>query len=220
MSDDLLVTKATGSCTASETVSVQEDRRLTTDVAQMPGEDLPGEASVRFFESNDVVSGVIAVVGLRRLRGHEGMRSTRPRRLAGARAFSGAWHVKGSVTERPTISSRCARKRRTARLAAYSRTWSRNEMVPGSLAGRTCRTPAAPTRWARAVDGGGPSALARGPHRLYRGREVLRAGAAAAADDGGAGVDEGLREGGELAGALGEPLPTPGDGVPRLARVR
>jgi uncharacterized protein (TIGR03382 family) len=51
--DYLLVTKAMGFRTASETVSVPEDRRLTVDVALMPGEDMPGEASVRFLEPMD-----------------------------------------------------------------------------------------------------------------------------------------------------------------------
>ncbi|MDX2012257.1 MAG: N-acetylmuramoyl-L-alanine amidase [Myxococcaceae bacterium] len=51
--DYLLVAKATGFRTASETVSVPEDRRVTVDVALMPGEDMPGEASVRFLEPMD-----------------------------------------------------------------------------------------------------------------------------------------------------------------------
>jgi uncharacterized protein (TIGR03382 family) len=51
--DYLLVTKAMGYRTASETVSVPEDRRLTVDVTLTPGDDVTGEASVRFLEPMD-----------------------------------------------------------------------------------------------------------------------------------------------------------------------
>lgn len=52
-SDYLLVVKAAGYLTASETLTVPEDQQLKHDVALTPGEDMPGELGVAFVEPMD-----------------------------------------------------------------------------------------------------------------------------------------------------------------------
>jgi hypothetical protein len=52
-SDFILVVRAAGHLTASETVSVPADRRLTHDLTLTPGQDTQGEATLRFVEPLD-----------------------------------------------------------------------------------------------------------------------------------------------------------------------